>query len=307
MSAKYHIYTPEVRCLLYCLLLTEKYQLNLNVQSHRITRDKIRDRYFTDSTDDDLVDLPDAITETHNGVTTFTSDDIRHDVMYAFVTECLVEDSDLEFFLTTASGDVISEYGRSWNYKRSEGERCLYIPDRPEKMYDLFIDKLQLDIITHCTVSDGGIHRRISERLGVPKEILEWDQEARERYVVYAKRETQTVHHARGMIVGCAGAGKTTLLKRLLGCSEEEIKKVKSTEGLEVHEKIFEVCDETKSLKSKKCAYYACHQIYLTRRAFYVVVVDASKHLDQKVDRRVCDQVGSIFSGWTYGGISDTK
>ncbi|XP_061192299.1 uncharacterized protein LOC133200528 [Saccostrea echinata] len=326
---KYHNYPPEVRCLLYCLLLAEKYQLNLNEQSHRIIRDKIRDRYFTDITDDVLGDLPDGITETRDGVITFISDDIRHDVMYAFVTECMVENSDLKFFLTTASRDVISEYCRSWDYKRSEGERCLYVPDYPEKMYDLFIDKLQLDIITHCTVSDGRIHDSISKRFGVPKEVLEWEQEARERYVEYAKRGTQTVHHARGMIVGCAGAGKTTLLKRLLGCSEEEIKEIKSTEGLEVHEEMFDICDKTKSLKARKinqddqngksyaknvdaktlsffdfggqCAYYACHQIYLTRRAFYVVVVDASKRLDQKVDREVCDQDGSVFSGWTYG------
>ncbi|XP_061192309.1 uncharacterized protein LOC133200540 [Saccostrea echinata] len=325
--SKYHNYSPEIRCLLYCLLLTEKYQLNLNEQSHRITRDKIRDRYFHDIAEDGLVDPPDGITETQNGVITFTSNDIRHDVMYAFVTECLVEDSDLEFFLTTASRVVISEYCRSWEYKRSEGERCLYVPKWPEKMYDLFIDKLQLDIITHCTMSDGWIHDSISERVGIPYEVLGWHQEARERYVEYAKRGTQTVHHARGMIVGCAGAGKTTLLKRLLGFSEEEVKKVESTEGLEVHEEIFTICDELKSLKAQnskdkngekytsfdaaktltffdfggQCVYYACHQIYLTRRAFYVVVVDASKRLDQEVDKKVCDQDGSVFAGWTYG------
>ena len=51
-----------------------------------------------------------------------------------------------------------------------------------------------------------------------------------------------------------------------------------------------------------QCAYYACHQIYLTRRAFYMVVVDASKRLGQVVDKEVCDQAGSVFSGWTYGG-----
>ncbi|XP_062586236.1 uncharacterized protein LOC134247844 [Saccostrea cucullata] len=319
-----HNYSSNVRCLLYCLLLTEKYQLNLNEPSHRIIRDEIRQRYFSDITDDGSVELPDAITGTHDNVITFKSDDNRHGVMHAFVTECLVKDSDLEFFLTTASRDMISEYCRSWAYKRSEGERCLYVP---EEMSELFIDKLQLDILTHCTMSDVRIHYKISEKLGVPREVLLWDQEARERYVEYAKRGTQTVHHARGMIVGCAGAGKTTLLKRLLGCSEEESKKVKSTEGLEVHEEIFELCDETKSLKAKKiqenndkvnttnvgartltffdfggqCAYYACHQIYLTRRAFYVVVVDASKRLDQKVDKKVCDQDGSLFSGWTYG------
>ncbi|XP_062579701.1 probable serine/threonine-protein kinase pats1, partial [Saccostrea cucullata] len=164
---------------------------------------------------------------------------------------------------------------------------------------------------------------------GVPREVLQWDQEARERYVEYAKRGTQTVHHARGMIVGCAGAGKTTLLKRLLGCSEEEIKEVKSTEGLEVHEEIFHICEKNQSLRGKikdrkmcekngeresepsdktltffdfggQCAYYACHQIYLTRRAFYIVVVDASKDLDQVVDKEVCDQTDTVFSGWTY-------
>ncbi|XP_062609216.1 uncharacterized protein LOC134270967, partial [Saccostrea cucullata] len=160
--SKYHNYSPEVKCLLYSILLTEKYQLNLNEQSHRIIRDKIRDRYFPDINDDGLV-YPDEITETHDGVITFLSDDIRHDVMYAFVTECLVEDSDLKFFLTTASRDVISEYCRSWDYEKSEGERCLYVPERPEKMYDLFIDKLQLDIITHRTVSDTWIHDRISK------------------------------------------------------------------------------------------------------------------------------------------------
>ncbi|XP_062571422.1 uncharacterized protein LOC134233470 [Saccostrea cucullata] len=329
--SKIHSYPAEVRCQLYCLLISEKYRISSIEQSYRIIMAKVRQRYFPDITDDGRVDLPDGITETRDGVITFISDDIRHDVMYAFVTECLVEDSDLEFFLTTASRDVISEYCRSWDYERREGERCLFVPDRPEKMYDLFIDKLQLDIIRHCTVSDRGIHDMISTRLGVPKEILRWDQKARERYVEYAKRGTQTVHHARGMIVGCAGAGKTTLLKRLLGSSGEEIKDVKSTEGLEVHEEIFDICDETKSLKARnintddkneesfatninsktltffdfggQCAYYACHQIYLTRRAFYVVVVDASKRLDQKVDKAVCDQDGSVFHGWTYGGL----
>ncbi|XP_062575803.1 uncharacterized protein LOC134237683, partial [Saccostrea cucullata] len=322
-------YLPKIRNLLYSMLLAEKYQLNVNEQSHRVIRDKIKDRYYPDITEDDSLDLPEGITETRDGVMTFISDDIRHDVMYAFVTECLVEDSDLEFFLTTASRDVISEYCRSWDYERSEGGRCLYIPYLPEKICDLFIDKLHLDIITHCTVSDWRIHDRISKRLGVPREVLAWDQEARERYVEYAKRGTQTVHHARGMIVGCAGVGKTTLLKRLLGCTEKEIKEVKSTEGLEVHEEIFELCDEVKSLKARgkykeknyventfekldaktltffdfggQCAYYACHQIYLTRRAFYIVVMDASKRLDQKVDEEVCDQDGSVFSGWTYG------
>ncbi|XP_061192300.1 uncharacterized protein LOC133200529 [Saccostrea echinata] len=326
---KYHNFPPEVRCLLYCLLLTEKYQLNLNEQSHRITRDKIRDRYFTDITDDGLVDLPDGITETHNGVTTFMSDDIRHDAMYAFVTECLVEDSDQEFFLTTASRDVISEYCRSWEYKRSEGERCLYVPDKPKKMYDLFIDKLQLDIITHCTVSDGGIHDSISKRLKIPREILYWDIDARKRFVQISSQDSVNMCRARGMIVGCTGAGKTTLLRRLQTKNKEEsIQPTETTVGLDIHEDLFEIKDDTlidfdkngtksdrtsnstsgKQLISMtdfagQIAYYACHQIYLSRRAFYLVVVDMSKRLNEKAilyDTDRHNPLGSLFHKWTF-------
>ncbi|XP_062601971.1 probable serine/threonine-protein kinase pats1 [Saccostrea cucullata] len=195
-------------------------------------------------------------------------------------------------------------------------------------MYELFMEKLQLDIITHCTISDRDFHPTINEHFHVPLEILRWDLEARMQFLELDKKgETQFVHHARGMIVGCAEAGKTTLLKRL---QKKDIKDVEQTRGLEVHEEMFEINDKTQSLQdfpkattlntteikhrkgsSKKtltffdfagqCVYYACHQIYLTRRAFYVVVVDASKRLDQKVDKKVCDQDGSVFSGWTYG------
>ncbi|XP_056015762.1 uncharacterized protein LOC125676826 [Ostrea edulis] len=323
--SQHHDRPPAERCLLYCLLMVEHYTVKVKDESHINMYNAIRERYFTELPVCDEITTTNHLEEIiyiENYVFKFKSDDIRHDVMYAFVTDCLVEESDLKFFLTTASHQVVSEYCRSWNYERSEGERCLYIP---YEKCELFIDKLQLDILTHCTMSDRRIiHNSISGCLGVPKEILDWDQEARERYVEYTKRGTQTVHHARGMIVGCAGAGKTTLLKRLLGCSKAEILDVTSTKGLEVHEEIFEICNGQLKVKKTQqngatamedtvgkktlsvfdfggqCVYYACHQIYLTRRAFYMVVVDASKHLDQVVDAEVCDQDGTVFSGWKY-------
>ncbi|XP_062577673.1 probable serine/threonine-protein kinase pats1 isoform X2 [Saccostrea cucullata] len=51
-------------------------------------------------------------------------------------------------------------------------------------------------------------------------------------------------------------------------------------------------------------AYYACHQVYLSRRAFYIVVIDMSKNLDEEcrlydTDRH--DPTGSLFHSWTYG------
>jgi hypothetical protein len=147
--------------MLYCLLMAEGYKLNVKDKSYQMNFNNIKDRY---TTNDHVMSksLPEGIIKNHDdGTMTFFSADIRHDVMYAFVTECLVEDSDLKFFLKTASRDVISEYCRSWKYKKSEGERCLYIP---KEMYDLLVDSLQVDIITHRTMSDRGIHYNISDR-----------------------------------------------------------------------------------------------------------------------------------------------
>ncbi|XP_061177437.1 probable serine/threonine-protein kinase roco4 [Saccostrea echinata] len=121
------------------------------------------------------------------------------------------------------------------------------------------------------------------------------------------------------MIVGCAGAGKTTLLKRLQRLGKEELKLVHSTVGLEVHEDLFEIrfdlslaalsddsTNDEKQILSVmdfggQCAYYACHQIYLSRRAFYLLVIDMSKSFKEKVDESLCEQRGTMFADWTYG------
>ncbi|XP_062580310.1 probable serine/threonine-protein kinase roco6 [Saccostrea cucullata] len=50
-----------------------------------------------------------------------------------------------------------------------------------------------------------------------------------------------------------------------------------------------------------QCAYYACHQVYLSRRAFYLLVIDMSKSFDEKVDPALCEQQGTMFADWTYG------
>jgi hypothetical protein len=56
-----------------------------------------------------------------------------------------------------------------------------------------------------------------------------------------------------------------------------------------------------------QCVYYACHQVYLSRRAFYLLVLDMSKSFSEKVDERLCEQVGTMFSDWTYGGKYNGK
>ncbi|XP_062620714.1 probable serine/threonine-protein kinase roco6 isoform X1 [Saccostrea cucullata] len=50
-----------------------------------------------------------------------------------------------------------------------------------------------------------------------------------------------------------------------------------------------------------QCAYYACHQVYLSRRAFYLLVIDMSKSFNERIDRRFCDQEETMFADWTYG------
>lgn len=49
-------------------------------------------------------------------------------------------------------------------------------------------------------------------------------------------------------------------------------------------------------------AYYACHHIFFSPRAFYILLVDMSKNLKSHADR-ACDKEGLIYSDWTYAGI----
>ncbi|XP_062592941.1 receptor-type tyrosine-protein phosphatase delta-like [Saccostrea cucullata] len=137
---------------------------------------------------------------------------------------------------------------------------------------------------------------------------------------------------ARGMIVGCAGAGKTTLLENLKRVKRNnEFEKTETTVGLEVHEDLFEIIDDKlmdfstnedglpirgiqyESSHGKKLismtdfagqvAYYACHQVYLSKRAFYLIVIDMSKELKEKVCKHNVDRhnpKGSLFHAWKY-------
>ncbi|XP_056015096.1 uncharacterized protein LOC125676189 isoform X2 [Ostrea edulis] len=254
----------------------------------------------------------------------FVSDDVRHLVMSFFVKFCLQTDDDYKNYLNLSSVDSLMEYSRNWLYIPKEGERHMYIP---EEMEELFIRRLGIDAILHVMVEKGK-HRfkflktrdTVSAVLKVPREILDWDYAARSRYAECARKGTQTIHRARAMIVGCAGAGKSTLLKRLQKRSLDELKQIQSTVGLEVHEDIFEITPESDCLKDLpvdtdkegkqllsvvdfggQCAYYACHQVYLSRRAFYLLVIDMSKAFDEKVDPKLCEQAGTMFTDWSYG------
>lgn len=50
-------------------------------------------------------------------------------------------------------------------------------------------------------------------------------------------------------------------------------------------------------------AYYACHHIFLSPRAFYILVVDISEDL-KSLATHACEKQGLIYSEWTYAGIS---
>ncbi|XP_062572583.1 probable serine/threonine-protein kinase roco5 [Saccostrea cucullata] len=199
----------------------------------------------------------------------------------------------------------------------------------------MIISKLGKDILIHGILDDKALHPSISIQLKIPEEVLRWDIETRHRYLEYLKKGKAPIYRARGMILGCAGAGKTTLLERLQKKSLEDIQKIKSTVGLDVHNDIFEVLekegelevavrkcepaihikenvpvDDAEKIEEKKllsildfggqCMYYACHQIYLSKRAFYILVVDMSKNLEDVIDEELCDQKDTMFSNWSH-------
>jgi GTPase SAR1 family protein len=69
------------------------------------------------------------------------------------------------------------------------------------------------------------------------KDLLEIKDELQR----HLKEGNITIHHAIGILVGCAEAGKTTLLRRLLGQTQDEVEDTESTRGLEVHRHIFNI------------------------------------------------------------------
>ncbi|XP_061190276.1 uncharacterized protein LOC133198150 [Saccostrea echinata] len=224
----------------------------------------------------------------------------------------------------------LAKYFRSNGYESKENEMCICLP---LEYNEELIQKLDIDILTHSTFSDTLIHKDICKYLHIPEEVLKWTEEGRQRYVVNFKAGNIKMHRARGMIVGCAGSGKTTLLNHLQRRNRKDnLKCTPTTIGLEVHDNIFLVEDNTlqdyipdnvsqrqketdgyqvnlhegKKLLSMtdfagQVAYYACHQIYLSRRAFYLLVVDMSKDLEEKPYlKERHNPLGSLFENWTY-------
>ncbi|XP_062612989.1 probable serine/threonine-protein kinase pats1 isoform X2 [Saccostrea cucullata] len=49
-----------------------------------------------------------------------------------------------------------------------------------------------------------------------------------------------------------------------------------------------------------QCSYYSSHQIFLSPRAFFILVLNMKKKLLEKVGKEVCSQKGSIYEGWTH-------
>lgn len=51
-------------------------------------------------------------------------------------------------------------------------------------------------------------------------------------------------------------------------------------------------------------SHYAFHQIYLTPKTCYILVVDMTKGFDEEVPLPNSDEIhGSLFESWTYKGI----
>ncbi|XP_062619293.1 uncharacterized protein LOC134280863 isoform X2 [Saccostrea cucullata] len=49
-----------------------------------------------------------------------------------------------------------------------------------------------------------------------------------------------------------------------------------------------------------QCSYYASHQIFLSPRAFFILVLNMEKKFDDKVGEEVCCQEDSVYGGWTH-------
>ncbi|XP_062582878.1 uncharacterized protein LOC134244637 [Saccostrea cucullata] len=310
-----------------------------------------------------------------NEKVTFASAGVQDETMFDYLNICWKrskvcgqEETMFKYMFEDNNWEMLSQYGcfmnrqllnvslessmkyfRSRNYRKGKFVRFLPKDSRKRTLYNSFvgientyeeiltriISELGKDILICDILDDKSLHSTISSRLKIPEEVLQWDLDARSRYLEYLDKGKTPIYRARAMIVGCAGAGKTTLLERLQGKSLEDIQKIKSTVGLDVHNDIFEVLenegklevavrkcepaihikenipiDDAEKVEEKRllsildfggqCMYYACHQIYLSKRAFYILVVDMSKTLEEVIDEELCDQKDTMFSKWSH-------
>ncbi|XP_062574224.1 uncharacterized protein LOC134236061 [Saccostrea cucullata] len=265
---KYSSEVPEIlalsqtkKSILVSILISESYSLSLSTTWEEISK-KLQSAFpllkcDSKTLDSDITELKDIskVLNKENNSVSFISDDVRHQVMSYFVRNCLITDEDYKNYIKLSSVDSLLEYVRPWWYMvYIELKKCLFLP---ETLEDSFFQRLGLDVLRHPMINrfeecdeetTKTFREKVKDKFNVPEEIFDWEYDARCRYIECAKRGTKTVHRARAMIVGCAGAGKTTLLKRLEKLGLEELLKVRSTVGLEVHEDMFEL-DEDSSLR----------------------------------------------------------
>ncbi|XP_062619309.1 uncharacterized protein LOC134280874 [Saccostrea cucullata] len=155
-----------------------------------------------------------------------------------------------DIFLTCAEKENISEFCRSWNYRRGENEVCCWL--LPEKNEE-FLKRLGEDIFTHPTMEDHSFHVAVFRKFGIPMQIILRGDKSVTNFIENLKKGKKTMYHASGMIIGCAGSGKTTLLERLKGIDLEEIKKnIRSTRGIDIHSDVFDVTESIQANTSSQ-------------------------------------------------------
>ncbi|XP_062587297.1 uncharacterized protein LOC134248925, partial [Saccostrea cucullata] len=217
------------------------------------------------------------------------------------------------------TSETVLEYFRTSGYVKEAEEECIIVPSEYDEKV---IEKMDVDIIVHKTFKDDSIHEAVVKLLRIPEEVIGWNDERKQRFIEELKKGKSRIHRARVIVVGCAGAGKTTLVERLKHPDRDEMPTTTTTVGLDVHKNVFLVdggklilMADAASLSSSssrdkmitvmdfagQSAYYACHQVYLTKRAIYLLVTDMSKSMEEKVGQHVCDADGTIFADWKYG------
>ncbi|XP_062609818.1 uncharacterized protein LOC134271596 [Saccostrea cucullata] len=153
-----------------------------------------------------------------------------------------------DIFLSWAKKENITEYCRSWNYRRGQDEVCCWL--LPEKNEE-FLERLGEDVFTHPTMEDQSFHEDVFRKLGIPMQIILRGDKSVTNFIENLKKGKTTMYHASGMIIGCAGSGKTTLLERLKGIDLEKIKKnIRSTRGVDIHTDLFDVTESIQANSS---------------------------------------------------------
>ncbi|XP_062586672.1 uncharacterized protein LOC134248277 [Saccostrea cucullata] len=154
--------------------------------------------------------------------------------------------------------------------------------------------KQSISVYPGNAADDGETQEKIKQHVVDEKETFEASNGGQ---ISYDDTEIKTAPS-----YGPQGAISSENIVEIINKNQDVPNRSKISGNLQIEERNISEPDKkfTMSDFAGQCAYYASHQIFLSPRAFFILVLNMERKFDDKVGEEVCCQEGSVYGGWTH-------